>query len=402
MYLFHCSFTTVMRNIFQTFNFQVKNVINNTVDIYIDGDIVDAETQGWLREWYGDDTSVSYKSFRDQITSVEASTFNVYINSYGGLVTDAMAIHDLLKDMQAKGKTVNTRGRGIIASAATYILMAGNAPEMSKNSWFMIHNVSGAAWGNVNQIEQYAATLRQFNDAARDFYSTATGLSKEEIEKLMDAESWFTADEAKNKGFIKQVTGEVNFTNSISRENWMFSNMAVLNAYNSAVKTAPPQPSNETHLSIKQELEEMKKFFQDLGNSIMNAVKGVKAPENSDHQSLMTSIGEAISAPINQIGEQLDQSVNEAVGAAVTNQVPEAVNTAVTNALSGEAFTNAVNAAVQNATSALTQRLTELETANEELKKKNEELEQDIINKIGKPSNSGNPETPAPIGQFKK
>lgn len=391
-----------MRRQFQTFNFLVKNISNQAVDIFIDGQIVDAETQQFYKEYWGDDTSVSYKSFRDEINAVEASTYNVYINSYGGLVTDAMAIHDLLISLQNKGKTVNTRGRGIIASAATYILMAGKNAEMSRNSWFMIHNVSGAAWGNVNEIEQYAATLRKFNDAARDFYASATGLSEKEVSKLMDAETWFTAEEAKAKGFIKQISDSVDFTNSISKEQWQFSNMAVLNAYNSAVKSAPQPPSTENNFSIKNEFEEMKKFFQDLGSSIMNALKGVKAPENNDHQSLMNSIGEAISGPINQVGEQVDAAVNSAVEEAITNAVPEAVNKAV----AGESFTNAMNTAVTtavaNAVKEYDQRIKNLETAKEDLEKKNEDLETELANIKGTATNSGKNDGPAPIGSFSK
>lgn len=221
------------------------NIFNYTVDspsgdgeltVYIDGAIVDAETQQIMRDWFGDDTSVSFKSFRDTVNTYNPKKLNVIINSPGGHVGDAMAIHDMIVEMQQKGIEVNTKGRGIIASAATYILMAGNS-EMSANSWLMIHNVSGGVMGDVDTVESYARSLRKFNDATRDFYADYTGIDKEEIEKMMNAETWMTADEAKDKGFVKNITGKVKFSQSISADNWAYGNKAVLNIYNQSVIT---------------------------------------------------------------------------------------------------------------------------------------------------------------------
>jgi len=352
------------------FSYKIKQQANGEADIFIDGDIVDAGTQSILKAWFGDETSTSYKSFRDQLNSVEASTFNVFINSGGGMVTDAMAIHDLIKDFRAKGKTVNTRGRGLIGSAATYILMAGDNPEMSKNSWFMVHNVSGAVYGDVNEVERYARTLRTFNDASRDFYSTATGMRKEDITKMMNEETWMTADTAKEKGFISKVTGEAAFSQSISRDNWPFSDTTVLNAYNSAVK----KPATEENYS-SQNLDQMKKFFQDLGNQIMNAIKGVKAPENNDHSVLMQSIGEAVNNSFNAAAEQMESAINDTVNTAVQAAVAKAK----------EGQEGAITSAVDAATKGMNDKITAVETANADLVKKNEDLEKDITNlKAGK------------------
>jgi ATP-dependent protease ClpP protease subunit len=365
-----------MNRQFQVFNFSIRNAAQDAVDINIDGDIVDASTQAILRDWYGDDTSVSFKSFRDQLKAQEASTYNIYINSYGGMVTDAMAMHDLIVEMRQQGKVVNTIGRGIIASAATYILMAGNS-SMSKNSWFMIHNVSGGIWGDVNMVEQYAAMLRKFNNSARDFYASATGKRKEDITKMMDAETWMTADEAKMNGFVQNVSGDVNFTNRIPKENWQFSNMAVLNAYNSAVSQPAP------HLTISNQIEEMKQFFQDLGQQIMNHIKGIQSPENNDHSALMASIGEAVGNQISSAGEQMEAAVNEAVTNAVNKAIEEAgISAAVTNA-------------VAEAVKPLNQKITDLENAKAD-------LESDLTQMKGAKTITQKTDEVQPIGGFKK
>ncbi len=369
------------------FNYSISNKAENEVDIHIDGDIVDASTQAIFKDWFGDDTTTSFKSFRDQLNSVEANVFNVYINSGGGIVTDAMAIHDLLKDIQTKGKTVNTIGRGIVASAATYILMAGGNPRMSKNSWFMIHNVSGGVWGDVNLVESYASTLRKFNNRSRDFYSEFTGMRKEDITKMMDAETWMNADEAKQKGFIKEIDGEAEFTNTISREKWQYGNLSVLNAYNSAVKQPPIKDENDL---LKQNHEEMKKFLQDLGTNIMNAIKGIKPAENNDHETLMNSIAEAVGKPFSEAADQMEAAVVEIVNKRVT---PETTQTQIDSA---------VKVAVDAATKDFNQKITDLETTNAELKTINEELGKDILQMKGKKSsgNSEQKDAPKVIGAY--
>lgn len=341
-----------MKRSFQTFSFSITNAADEVAEINIDGAIVDAETQQIYRDWFGDETSVSFKSFRDQVKSLKAKTYNIYINSPGGLVTDAMAMHDLIVDMRKEGKQVNTIGRGIIASAATYILMAGNS-SMSENSWFMIHNVSGYAWGDVNQVEQMAATLRKFNNATRDFYASATGKRKEDITKMMDAETWMTAQEAKENGFIQEVSGKADFTNAIPREHWQFQNMAVLNAYNSAVA----KPSNS---HTQNQIEDMKKYFQDLGNNILNAIKGIKAPENNDHSALMNSIGEAVGNKITEAAEQVDGAVAEAVTNAVAEEVKK--------------IDQKVADAVASAIKPLNEKISGLEKTNGDLEKDLTEL----------------------------
>lgn len=353
------------------FNYSIKNNSDDSVDIYIDGDIVDAGTQSIYKEFWGDDTTTSFKSFRDELNKRDVSTYNVYINSGGGLVTDAMAIHDLLKSIQQKGKTVNTVGRGIIASAATYILMAGNKPIMSKNSWLMIHNVSGAVWGDVNLVESYATTLRKFNDSTRDFYADATGIRKEDITKMMNAETWMTADEAKEKGFIKNIEGEAAFTNKIPKEHWQFSNMAVLNAYNACV--TPPQQNTQS-----QNLEDMKKFFEELGEKILNAVKGVKAPENNDHSILMQSIGEAVSNSFKEAAESMELSIKNTVDEAVKEAVKTEELTEEEKQADAEGKKTAEEAAATEK-----KESEELKETVQNLNKKVADMETEIKNSIG-------------------
>lgn len=344
------NFTTMNKAQLPIFNYSIKNQSETAVDIYIDGDIVDASTQAFIKAYWGDDTSVSYKSFRDQVTQSEATVFNVYINSGGGQVTEAMAIHDLLQELQNNGKTVNTIGRGIVASSATYILMAGKSPSMSSNSFLMIHNVSGAVYGSVNEIENYASTMRKFNDKINSFYQEFTGLSKTVVSNLMDAESWLTAEDAKAKGFVKNVTGAVSFSNSIKPEKWIFENKSILNTYNSFTKQNDPTMDTSKiseaitngfnslleKLGIKDKAndENVKNAFAEFSKGITDHLKDV--PDNS---SIEEFVNKAVAKSMETVPENFTKAINDAIKDTATKEdVKNGIEEGLKNTLTTEAF----------------------------------------------------------------
>jgi ATP-dependent protease ClpP protease subunit len=309
------------------FNYKISNdASNSTCDIYIDGAIVDAQTEQIYRDWWNDDTNMSFKKLRDQING--SKTVNVYVNSGGGQVVEAMAIHDYLKNLQANGIVVNTYGRGLIASAATYILMASNNSTISENSFFMIHEVSGMAYGTATEVENQAATLRKFNTAVVDFYTNTTGLSATVIGNMMNKETWMTGKEAMDKGFVKNIETEQTFTNEISKENWLFNNTEVLQAYNSFTNKS----SNE----------------MDIKKLVMDALKEAGFIKNETDTTNYGGIATAIENALKPFNEELDTKVTNAVTEA-TKDLGTTVTNAVAEALKNVATPEAITAAVENA-----------------------------------------------------
>jgi ATP-dependent Clp protease protease subunit len=299
------------------FNYSVTNAADSVVDVQIDGAIVDAESQQIMKDWFGDETSVSFKSVRNQIEKVNPKTVNVHLNSPGGVVTDAMAIHDYLIELGTKGVTVNTYIKGMAASAATYVAMATENSHMSENSWFMIHNMSGAIYGDVNEIENYATMIRKFNNSARDFYAERTGIRKEDVTRMMNVETWLTASEAKEKGFIKNVTGAANFTNAIDPKNWPYQNKAVLNAYNSFTANNQIMDFSKVKEAVKNALVEL----------------GIKKPEDEAQVNVATeAITNAIAEQLKPF-ENLQETVQNLVTEAVKNitVAPDAITETVKN-----------------------------------------------------------------------
>jgi ATP-dependent Clp protease protease subunit len=322
-----------MKQPIEVFGYHIVNKANNEVDVHIDGEIVDASTQAMLERWFGDTTSTSYRSFRNQLDALDATTINVIVNSPGGHVGDALAIYDYLVDLQNKGTVVNTKGRGIVASSGTLILMAGKNPEMSENTMWLMHDASSAFYGNVEDMENHVKALRKFNNKIRDLYAQVSGQRIEDVAKLMKGEgTWLTAQEALDKGFIKSVSGREQFENKIEAEKWPFANTTILNVYNSSVKQ--PEPANHSIL------EDMKKLFTNLQTNVMAAIKGVKVENGADNQALVNSIATAAgSAFSDTVATEMEGEVNTLISNFFNTEAGKKVITDAVAAKPAEATT---------------------------------------------------------------
>lgn len=319
------------------FNYHITNQGGERLDVYIDGTIVDAETQELYREWYNDQTSVSFKSFRSDVLNSELKNIRITINSFGGQIGDAMAIHDFIKQLENDGYDIETIGMGMICSAATYILSSSKNSKISPNSWYMIHNVSGYALGDVNEVEKMAKSLRSFNDNIRDFYVNLTGKSKEQIEEWMNAETWFTGPQAVENGFVKSTTDQETELQPINKADWQFKNKNPLNVYNSFVNKPVKKEDKNLFTNI-----DMKNLAQLIGVAVSNAFanftvtpKPAEGGENSNNdpvtnEDLSTVITNAISG-IN-FEEHITNAVNEhfknGLPENMVNQIKEAVTPA--------------------------------------------------------------------------
>lgn len=146
-------------------------------------------------------------AFRAELDKVAGASLEVEINSPGGDVFAALAIYNMLK---ASGKAVTTRVMGVAASAASVIALAGDKREMPKNTFLMIHNASASASGTGAALRKAAAALEKVESALVAIYVKTTGMPEATLRAMLAAETWLTADEAKDKGFATVVTDEIN------------------------------------------------------------------------------------------------------------------------------------------------------------------------------------------------
>lgn len=151
--------------------------------------------------------AVNLKDINKQLTAnKEADTIIAHINSPGGDVFEGWAIHDVLR---ASGKKIITQGEGIVASIATVVFLAGTERRMTDNTQLMIHNPFGFAMGDAEDMQKYAERLKKEEDRIIDFYASATGNSRDEIVEMMKEETFFTADQAIEKGFATSKVEQI-------------------------------------------------------------------------------------------------------------------------------------------------------------------------------------------------
>ncbi|OFO16974.1 ATP-dependent Clp protease proteolytic subunit [Corynebacterium sp. HMSC22B11] len=129
---------------------------------------------------------------------------SLYINSPGGSVTAGMAIFDT---MQYAPCDIATYGMGLAASMGQFLLSAGTKGKRYAlpHARIMMHQPSAGVGGTAADIaiqaEQFAHTKREMAELIAGF----TGQTVEQITKDSDRDRWFTAEQAKDYGFVDHV-----------------------------------------------------------------------------------------------------------------------------------------------------------------------------------------------------
>ena len=129
---------------------------------------------------------------------------NLYINSPGGSVTDGLAIYDTMQYVRSDVRTICV---GLAASMGQFLLCSG-APGKRyalPHSRILMHQPSGAMQGQAADIAIQAEQIVYLKRMMAERIAFHTGQPIERIEADSDRDRWFTADEAKEYGFIDQV-----------------------------------------------------------------------------------------------------------------------------------------------------------------------------------------------------
>ena len=147
-------------------------------------------------------TDIKSKEINEQIRKSRGK-LTLRINSYGGDVFHAVAIHNALKDHG----DVEVRIDGICASAATIIALGGSRILMPENARFMIHDPTTLLFGyyDLQGIDKIKRGLESVQKSIRGIYREKTKLEDEKIQKLIEEETWMSASEAKDLGFIDEI-----------------------------------------------------------------------------------------------------------------------------------------------------------------------------------------------------
>lgn len=124
------------------------------------------------------------------------------INSPGGDVFDGLAIYTAMTEYKGK---ITTRIEGLAASMASVIALGGSEVQAHKHAMYMIHEPLVLAVGNQHELREVADILQKINTNFIDIYSAKVGGKKRDIQQKMQDETWFTAKEAREYGFVDMV-----------------------------------------------------------------------------------------------------------------------------------------------------------------------------------------------------
>jgi ATP-dependent Clp protease protease subunit len=173
---------------------------DNSSTIYLYGDI---------GGWFG----IDHQEFIKELNAIDSDTIHLRVDSGGGDVFAARAIKTAI--MQHKANVI-AHIDGLAASAASFLAMGANEIEIVDGGFIMIHNALSfldifgyfneqAIDDLVNDLDKEKKLHKQLNESIANDYVKKTGKSLEEILDYMQDETWFTAKQALDNGFVDRI-----------------------------------------------------------------------------------------------------------------------------------------------------------------------------------------------------
>lgn len=161
------------------------------------------EFYGFISEYSWFDDDITPKMFKDALYGTgKGGPVTVRMNSGGGEVFAASVIKSLLVEYPGR---VTVRIDGLAASAATIVALGGDVVKMQDSAYFMIHDPSIMAWGTIETIKQALDLLKTIKDGIIEGYTNRTKLAGEKLARMMTDETWMTAKQALEFGFIDEI-----------------------------------------------------------------------------------------------------------------------------------------------------------------------------------------------------
>lgn len=166
--------------------------------IYIYDVIVGSDLEA---EWFG---GVAPKPFIDALKGMTGDV-HLRINSPGGDVFGANAMAQAMREY--KNGQIIAHVDGIAASAASVLAVTADRTVMAPGSLMMIHNAWTLALGNRHDLLDVAALLEKIDGMLAQTYATKSGGDAAEFATMMDAETWFTPEEALSANLANEIAG---------------------------------------------------------------------------------------------------------------------------------------------------------------------------------------------------
>ena len=129
---------------------------------------------------------------------------NMYINSYGGVVTSGLAMYDT---MQFIASPVHTVCMGTARSMGSFLLMAGEAGHRAAlpNASLHVHQPLGGFQGQTTDMLIHAGEMERTKKRMIELYAHHCGRSYDEVERTLDRDRFMTPQEGRECGLIDSI-----------------------------------------------------------------------------------------------------------------------------------------------------------------------------------------------------
>ena len=250
--------------------------------------------------WDGKDS----QQFIDEIKALDVDEITINISSPGGFVSDGLAIYDAIRGHKAK---VTARLSGLVASMATVIACAADVVEASDTVLYMIHNIQGGAMGTPDEIRKSADIFEKQEGILVNIYRKKTGNTRAVIQKWMDAETWFTVDEAIAEGFIDSKVDGIAFDYEASADDSDTREfmLASLNCANLPALHEKKENSKTDNNTMSDFTKEDTGILKRLSNLLASKPEGIEVTKEATNQVAEL---EALQNQVQQLTNQLAEA----------------------------------------------------------------------------------------------
>ena len=196
----------IMSKVQNKLQFKQSAETPSSLDIYIYGDIEGDSYDFWSCKPIKSETSANH--FKEELAKYpNATQINLYVNSCGGYVYEAMSIRNQLKRHQAH---ITAYVDGVAASAASFILTGCDTVKMYSNTMQMVHNMLSCCYGNSTELRKEADDLDKMMEGNKQAYLEKSNgkLTLEKLTELLDNETWLTAQECLEYGLCDEIIEE--------------------------------------------------------------------------------------------------------------------------------------------------------------------------------------------------
>lgn len=210
--------------------------------------------------WFEDE--VSPKMFRDELEQ-GSGPITLWLNSPGGDCVAASQIYAMLVDYPGEVTVIID---GMAASAASVIAMAGAKVIMAPTAIMMVHNPLTCVFGDRADMRQAIKMLDEIKESIINAYEIKTGLSRDRLSKLMDEETWMSANKALELGFCDEVmTGKVDEQTFEQGASFAFKRLTAVNSLIEKIKAkdireSEPVEQPDNRVSINELYNRLEKI----------------------------------------------------------------------------------------------------------------------------------------------